>query len=248
MSLVLYPAIDVRGGQCVRLSQGDYQQETIYEKNPMHAVERFVLNGAEWIHVVDLDGARSGELINLQVIAEMVKEAGIPIQVGGGVRDMDRVERLLDLGISRVIIGSAAIDDPKFVQQALEKYSKQIVIGIDARDGKVATHGWLETSTVSAEECARNMVELGAERFVFTDISRDGMLSGVNIEAVRALAQSCGKQVIASGGVRSLDDIVQLARYQKEGVDGVIIGKALYSGAFDLPEALAVAREEAVVE
>ncbi|SHE94951.1 1-(5-phosphoribosyl)-5-[(5-phosphoribosylamino)methylideneamino] imidazole-4-carboxamide isomerase [Seinonella peptonophila] len=244
MKFTLYPAIDIRGGRCVRLKQGDYQQETIYADDPVQVAERFVQEGAEWIHVVDLDGAREGELINLQVIRNMVQATGIPIQVGGGVRDMDRLERLLSIGVDRIIIGSAAIDHPEFVAQALRAYGRRIAIGIDARDGMVATHGWLDTSKISAEKCAIEMANLGAETFIFTDIARDGMLSGVNVEAVAALAKACGREVIASGGVRSLTDIKQLASVSTDGVGGVIIGKALYTHAFQLLEALTVARQE----
>lgn len=243
MSFILYPAIDIRGGKCVRLTQGDYGQETVYGEDPVAVAAQWMEAGAEWIHIVDLDAARSGELVNLPVIEAIVKTCRIPVQVGGGVRDMDRLQRLLHLGVSRVVIGSAAIDHPGFVEESLSQYGKQIAIGIDAREGKVATHGWLDTSEVTAEELARKMVEYGAETFIFTDISRDGMLSGVNVEAVRALARACGKEVIASGGVRSLADLRQLAKLQQEGIAGVIIGKALYTGAIRLEEALAVTRE-----
>lgn len=243
MSLVLYPAIDIRGGQCVRLTQGDYEAETVYEQDPLKVARRFVAAGAEWIHVVDLDGAREGKLHNLQVIAKIAALKDVKVQVGGGVRNMERLEQLLSLGVERAIIGSAAIDDPAFAEAALQEYGQRVVIGIDAREGKVATHGWLNTSEMSAEACAREMVARGAKTFIFTDIARDGMLSGVNVEAVQRLAKACGEQVIASGGVKSLEDLRQLARLEQEGIAGVIIGKALYTGAFSLSEALQAVAE-----
>lgn len=243
MSLVLYPAIDIRGGQCVRLTQGDYEAETVYEQDPLKVAYRFVSEGAEWIHVVDLDGAREGKPQNLQAIKQIASLKDVKVQVGGGVRNMQRLEQLLSMGVERVIIGSAAIDNPAFAEAALDKYGKRVVIGIDAREGKVATHGWLNTSEMSAEDCAREMVARGAKTFIFTDISRDGMLSGVNIQAVQRLAKACGEQVIASGGVKSLEDLRQLARLEQEGITGVIIGKALYTGAFSLLEALQAVAE-----
>lgn len=243
MSFVLYPAIDIRGGKCVRLTQGDYGRETVYAEDPLEMAERWIEAGAEWLHLVDLDAARSGEMVNLPVIEKLVRASSIPVQVGGGVRDMERLKKLLGIGVSRVVIGSAAIDHPEFVREALSQYGSQIAIGLDARDGKVATHGWLDLSEVRVEELAREMVSCGAETFIFTDISRDGMLSGVNVEAVRKLAQACGKSVIASGGVRSLEDIRRLAQVQGEGVAGAIIGKALYTEAIQLSEALKAAAE-----
>ncbi|SFI63250.1 1-(5-phosphoribosyl)-5-[(5-phosphoribosylamino)methylideneamino]imidazole-4-carboxamide isomerase [Thermoflavimicrobium dichotomicum] len=243
MSFTIYPAIDIRGGKCVRLKQGDYGQETVYGEDPLQIAEQFIQAGAEWIHVVDLDAARSGELINLPVIKKLVQNSSVPVQVGGGVRDMERLERWLDLGVRRVVIGSAAIDNPSFVRQALERYGSQIAVGLDAREGYVATHGWLDTSHVKAEELACEMIRYGAETFIFTDISRDGMLSGVNIEAVVALAEATKKQVIASGGVRSLEDIERLLAVRPKGVAGVIIGKALYTNKIRLNDAIQMVRE-----
>lgn len=242
MTFTIYPAIDLRGGKCVRLIQGDYTQETVYGEDPVQVALEWERQGAEWLHLVDLDAARTGELTNLFVIEQIVERLSIPVQMGGGVRNFDRLKRLLDKGIARVVIGSAAIDQPAFVQRALAQYADQIAIGIDARAGKVATHGWLQTSEVTAEELAKEMVKLGAQRLIFTDISRDGMLSGVNLEAIRRLAQASGVEVIASGGVRTLQDIETLLRYQHEGIGGVIVGKALYTGQFNLIDALKMGR------
>ncbi|MFC4077495.1 1-(5-phosphoribosyl)-5-[(5-phosphoribosylamino)methylideneamino]imidazole-4-carboxamide isomerase [Salinithrix halophila] len=242
MNFTLYPAIDLRGGQCVRLFQGDYDAETVYDKDPVAVARRWVEQGAEWLHVVDLDAARSGEPVNLPVIREVVSAIEVPIQVGGGVRDMDRLEALLDLGVARVVIGSAAIDDPDFVQAALARHGDQIALGLDARNGRVATHGWLDDSEVLAEDLAQKMVSLGAETFIFTDISRDGTLSGPNIPAVRNLALATGKKVIASGGVKSVSNLLELSRYRVEGVEGAIVGKALYTGDVELSEALSAVK------
>ncbi|SDW45770.1 1-(5-phosphoribosyl)-5-[(5-phosphoribosylamino)methylideneamino] imidazole-4-carboxamide isomerase [Marininema mesophilum] len=244
MSFVVYPAIDLRGGKCVRLYQGDYEAETVYDEDPLTVARRWVNEGAEWLHVVDLDGARSGDPIHLPVIREITRTLQIPVQMGGGVRDMARLEELLEWGVSRVIIGSAAIDDPEFVKAALGSYGDRVALGLDAWDGRVATHGWQENSGVLVEDLAKEMVAFGAETFIFTDISRDGTLHGPNIPAVRNLAFASGKRVIASGGVHSVADIQELARHQDEGVTGVIVGKALYTANVDLAEALARLKEE----
>ncbi|GGE04259.1 1-(5-phosphoribosyl)-5-[(5-phosphoribosylamino) methylideneamino] imidazole-4-carboxamide isomerase [Marinithermofilum abyssi] len=242
MSFTLYPAIDLRGGQCVRLFQGDYDAETVYG-DPVEAARRWVTAGAEWLHVVDLDAAKTGEPVNLPVIKEIAVALDVPVQVGGGVRNMERLKALLELGVSRVVIGSAAIDDPDFVKQALAQYGDRIALGLDARDGRVATHGWLDVSEVLAENLAKEMVRYGAETFIFTDISRDGTLTGPNIPAVRSLARACGKEVIASGGVRNIHNLVELAKHREEGVSGAIVGKALYTGDVDLAEALRTLKE-----
>lgn len=240
MAFTIYPAIDIRGGKCVRLIQGDYNQETVYADDPVQVAQKWQEQGAQWLHLVDLDAARTGEWTNRSVIEQILANVSIPVQVGGGIRNLERLERLLQLGVARVVIGSAAIDQPAFVRRALAQYAEQIAIGIDARQGKVAIHGWQETAEVSAEELAQEMVKLGAKRFIFTDISRDGMLTGVNLSAVRQLAQITGVEVIASGGVRTLGDIEQLCTYHDEGIGGVIIGKALYTGQIALADALKI--------
>jgi phosphoribosylformimino-5-aminoimidazole carboxamide ribotide isomerase len=246
MSFVVYPAIDLRGGRCVRLYQGDYDAETVYAQDPVAVARQFAREGVRWLHVVDLDAARSGEAVNEDVIRAIVAAVDIPVQVGGGVRTRERLERLWSIGVQRAVIGSAAIDDPEFVRTALADYGDRIALGVDAREGRVATHGWLKTAEVSAEELAVEMARHGAETFIFTDISRDGTLQGPNVEAVRSLARACGKQVIASGGVRDVSDLAELARYQQEGVAGAIVGRALYTGDIRLSEAVrAVEGEEA---
>ncbi|MDQ0254580.1 phosphoribosylformimino-5-aminoimidazole carboxamide ribotide isomerase [Evansella vedderi] len=235
----IYPAIDIRGGKCVRLLQGDYDKETVYGDSPFEMAKGFGEKGANWIHMVDLDGAKAGEPVNHEVVLRTAQELEAQVQVGGGIRTRESVEKYLSGGVSRVILGSAAISDPQFVKEMLAEYGgKRIAIGIDARDGYVATHGWLETSEVKAEELAQQLVSFGAETFIMTDISRDGMLTGPNTEAIASLGDVTGKEVIASGGVSELADLKELARRSGEGISGAIVGKALYTGRFSLEEAL----------
>lgn len=234
----LYPAIDLRGGRCVRLLQGDYDCETVYDTDPVAVAKRWESEGAKWLHLVDLDAARTGEPINLPVIRQIAAAVHIPIQVGGGIRDRKRADELFAAGVRRLILGSAAIENVAFVKQLLIDHGDRIAIGIDARDGFVATHGWLETSQVKAEDLAIELVRAGAQTFIFTDISRDGTLSGPNTHAIRKLAEVSGGKVIASGGVSSTEDLVRLAAHAEQGVVGAIIGRALYTGDVVLSEAL----------
>jgi phosphoribosylformimino-5-aminoimidazole carboxamide ribotide isomerase len=233
----LYPAIDIRGGKCVRLIQGDYNQETVYNDSPLEAALAWAEQGGKWIHLVDLDGAKAGEPVNHQLIGDIARSVKVPVQTGGGLRTVENVERLLSLGVSRVIIGTAAIEDRPFVEEVLRRFGEQVAIGIDARNGYVATRGWLETSEVKAEELAVQLAELGAKTFIFTDISRDGMMQGPNVEAIVRLAQVSGQSVIASGGVSRYEDLDALAAHADKGVAGAIIGKALYTGSIELAEA-----------
>lgn len=233
----LYPAIDIRGGKCVRLIQGDYNQETVYNDNPLEAALNWAEQGGKWIHLVDLDGAKAGEPVNHQLIGDIARSVKVPVQTGGGLRTVENVERLLSLGVSRVIIGTAAIEDRPFVEEVLRRFGEQVAIGIDARNGYVATRGWLETSEVKAEELAVQLAEQGAKTFIFTDISRDGMMQGPNVEAIVRLAQVSGQSVIASGGVSRYEDLEALAAHADKGVAGAIIGKALYTGSIELAEA-----------
>lgn len=236
---VVYPAIDIRGGKCVRLVQGDYAQETVYHDTPSVVAKDWEAQGAAWIHLVDLDGAKAGQPVNEKAIAEIASSVQIPVQVGGGLRSMAAVEKLLQAGVQRVILGTAAIEDQAFVEEALAKHADRIAIGIDARNGYVATRGWLETSEVKAEELAKALADKGAETFIFTDISRDGMMQGPNVDAIVRMAQVSGRSVIASGGVSRLEDLERLAGYADEGVSGAIVGKALYMGAIQLDLAIA---------
>jgi phosphoribosylformimino-5-aminoimidazole carboxamide ribotide isomerase len=237
-NFTIYPAIDILGGNCVRLIQGDYDQETVYGNSPLEMAKRFSEAGAEWIHTVDLDGAKLGMRVNHEHVIAIAKQLDARVQVGGGIRTPEDVAAYLDNGVDRVILGSSAIKDPEFVKAMLKQYGAKIAIGIDARDGFVATEGWLETSKVTAEALGIELASHGAEVFIFTDISRDGMLLGPNTEAIAALARATGKEVIASGGMSTLDDINDLKKYESDGIGGAIIGKALYTNQFTLTEAL----------
>jgi len=243
---ILYPALDLKDGQCVRLTRGDYNAMTVYNSEPPAVAAEFADAGAKWLHVVDLDAAREGDPSQLDqpvrdnrdVIAQIVGRVSIPIQVGGGIRTMQRLERLFEAGVSRCILGTAAVSNPAFVTEALRNYGERIAIGVDAKDGMVAVHGWTETSDVSATELGKRLAAAGATRVIFTDIARDGMLGGPNVQAIVRMAQETGLAVIASGGVRSAENLVELARHRSEGVAGAIIGKALYTGHVNLREAI----------
>ncbi|MDQ1000865.1 phosphoribosylformimino-5-aminoimidazole carboxamide ribotide isomerase [Neobacillus niacini] len=235
MTLTIYPAIDMRGGNCVRLLQGDYDKETIYGDSPFDMARVFAADGAEWIHMVDLDGAKDGHRVNDRFVIEAAKQLKVKVQIGGGIRSEADILHYLENGITRVIIGSIAVSNPEFAIEMIQKYGKRIVVGIDAKNGYVATHGWLNTSEVKAVELSKRFADAGAETFIFTDIATDGTLSGPNIAAVCEMAEVTGKTVIASGGVSSLADLRAL---NAEGVQGAIVGKALYENRFTLKEAL----------
>ncbi len=269
MAFIIYPAIDLRQGQVVRLRQGDPAAQTVFGDDPAAAARRWADQGADWLHVVNLDGAFSGQgrdsslpsvaqhdsggadlnlnlnlslSLNLSRLAEIRAAVSLPIQFGGGVRMVEDVARALTLGATRVVLGTVAVRQPEVVAGAVARFgAERIVVGIDARDGMVATHGWLETSALDALTVARRMADLGVLRIVFTDIARDGTLTGVNVAATAALAQASGLKIIASGGVASLDDIRALADHVSDGIEGVIVGQALYTGAISLTEALSSA-------
>jgi phosphoribosylformimino-5-aminoimidazole carboxamide ribotide isomerase len=236
---LLYPAIDIRGGKAVRLLRGDYNAMTVYNDNPASVAKGFEEQGARFIHVVDLDGAKEGSQQNRAVIAEVVKSVQVPVQVGGGIRNGETLEALFALGVSRCILGTAAVEKPDFVKDALKEYGEKIAIGIDAKDGMVAVNGWLETSSVSAIELGQQLKQWGATRIIFTDISRDGTLTGPNIPAIVEMAKHTELSVIASGGVKETSDLLKLAEYRNQGVAGAIIGKAIYTGNIDLRQAIA---------
>jgi phosphoribosylformimino-5-aminoimidazole carboxamide ribotide isomerase len=237
-AFTIYPAIDMRGGKCVRLLQGDYNKETVYGDSPFEMAKLFAEQGAEWIHMVDLDGAKEGKRINDRFVLEVAKSLNVKVQIGGGIRTEEDVAYYLENGVDRVILGSAAISNPPFVKEMLAKYGSQIAIGIDAKDGFVATEGWLNTSTIKATELGKELAAVGAETFIFTDIATDGMLSGPNVQAVAEMARVTGKNVIASGGVSSLEDLQRLKKFAEAGVIGAIVGKALYTKQFTVAEAL----------
>ena len=233
------PAIDLRGGRCVRLYQGDYAQETVYSDDPVEVALRWQEAGAVRLHVVDLDGAAQGEPANLDVVASIAGSIWTPLQLGGGIRSIDTIERAIAMGAGRVVLGTSAVGDPGLVETACHEFGADaIIVGVDARDGLVATRGWLETSGIAAIDLVRSMKSLGVGRFVYTDIARDGTMTEPNFQAIEDLMKSADASVIASGGVSTLEHLSRLAGL---GVEGAIVGKALYEGAIDLREAIAVA-------
>jgi phosphoribosylformimino-5-aminoimidazole carboxamide ribotide isomerase len=241
-AFTIYPAIDMRGGKCVRLLQGDYNKETVYGDSPLEMARLFVEQGAQWIHMVDLDGAKEGKRINDRFVLEVAKKLSVNVQIGGGIRTEEDIVYYLENGVARVILGSAAIANPPFVKEMLKKYGERIAIGLDAKNGFVATEGWLNTSNVKATELGKELAEAGAQTFIFTDIATDGMLTGPNVQAVVEMARATGKNVIASGGVSSLADLRTLTEFAADGVVGAIVGKALYTKQFTLAEALEAVR------
>ena len=242
--MILFPAIDIINGRCVRLTEGKFECETVFAEDPAEMAVRWADAGAEYLHVVDLDGALAGQSSNTEVIKRILAKVKIPVQVGGGIRTLANIEKMLALGVTRVILGSVAVRDPELVRAACQKFPGQVVVGIDAKNGEVAVEGWGIGGGIGAVELAKKMAAVGVERIIFTDISRDGMLSGVNVEATAELAKTSGIKVIASGGVSSLADIKALQAHAADGIEGCIIGKAIYTGALDLKEALAVLKEE----
>ena len=234
----ILPAIDLLDGRCVRLYQGDYQQSQIYHENPVEVARQWADQGATRLHLVDLDGAKVGQPVNLAAIEAIIRAVDIPVQVGGGLRDRASVAELLELGVGRVILGTVAVEQPELVASLCQEFPNQIVVGIDARNGKVATRGWLETSTVEATDLAQQMEKLGAAAIIYTDIHRDGTLVGPNLDALREIAAPLDIPVIASGGVSALRDLLSLLSLEPLGVNGVIVGKALYTGDVDLKEAI----------
>lgn len=244
--MLVIPAVDLREGKCVRLVEGRLDKETVYSDEPAAMAALWQSQGARMLHVVDLDGAFAGAPKNLDVLREILSAVEIPVQVGGGIRSMETIELLLDMGVNRVILGTAAILDPGLVSEACRKYQEAILVGIDGRNGQVAIEGWGLTVEKETVELALEMKNLGVKRVVFTDIRRDGTLQGPNLEATGQLAKKTGLKVVASGGVTTLNDLRSIRDMESLGVDSVIMGKALYSGAINLREALAVADGEEV--
>ena len=244
--MLLIPAIDLREGKCVRLVEGRLDKETVYSDDPAAMAALWQDQGAHMLHVVDLDGAFAGAPKNLDVLKEILAAVEIPVQMGGGIRSMETIELLLGMGVARVILGTVAILNAELVAEACSKYGEAVLVGIDGRNGQVAIEGWGLTVEKGTVELALDMKHLGVKRVVFTDIRRDGKLQGPNLEATGQLAQATGLKVVASGGVSTLSDLWSIRAMESLGVDAVIMGKALYSGAIDLREALAVADGEEV--
>ena len=240
--MIIFPAIDLCDGKCVRLLRGDFAQETVYSDRPEETALRWEREGAEFLHVVDLDGALAGKPRNTDVIKKILSAVQIPIEVGGGIRTLETIENTMELGVRRVILGSAAVQNRSLVKEACRRYGDRIVVGIDAKDGIVAIDGWGVSGGISAIELAQELSSFGLKIIIYTDIARDGTLSGVNIEATSKLATESGVDIIASGGVRSLEDIHALKKRESEGIIGVIAGKSIYEGTLSLSEAIAAAR------
>ncbi|MGE0103496.1 MAG: 1-(5-phosphoribosyl)-5-[(5-phosphoribosylamino)methylideneamino]imidazole-4-carboxamide isomerase [Blastocatellales bacterium] len=240
--MIIIPAIDLRSGRCVRLTQGQASAETVYSESPLKVAKRWVEEGAEMLHIVNLDAAlNKDDSDNLRALENILYEINIPVQFGGGVRSLEDVRRLDELGATRIVIGTTAIENPHLLSAIIDEFGSTIVVGVDARDGKVALRGWEKLSNIDAIDLAIRVADMGIERIVYTDIARDGMLSGINLDATRQIAEASGLKVTASGGVASLDDIYAVKDLEEFGVDSVIVGKALYEGRFTLEEALEAA-------
>ena len=235
--MLIIPAIDIKDGRCVRLFQGEMDKETIYFDRPIDAARHWVKEGAKFIHVVDLNGAVEGHPVHTREVEAICKETGLSVQLGGGLRSMESVEAALALGVSRVVVGTAAYDNQEFLRALCKRFPEKIVAGIDARNGRVAVKGWKETTSMHAVELAKRCAADGASRIIYTDISRDGTREGVNVQETLKLARSISIPVIASGGVARLEDIGRLLPLEADGVEGVIIGRALYNGSFSFKEA-----------
>ncbi len=233
----IIPAIDILGGRCVRLFQGDYKLTEVFNDNPVDVAKKWIESGASKLHLVDLDGAKEGKPVNHETIKAIIKAVDVPVQVGGGLRNYSAVASVLALGVQHAIIGTVAVERPQLISHLCQEFPGQIMVGIDARDGKVATKGWLDTSEILATDLARQMAKLKVATIVYTDIHRDGTLNGPNIEALRELATAINIPVIASGGVSSITDLLSLLALEPIGVEGAIIGRALYTGDISITEA-----------
>ena len=240
--MILFPAIDLKDGQCVRLLQGDMNKATVFSNDPIAQALSFASAGFKWLHVVDLDGAVEGQSVNGGVVGEIVAASKIQVQLGGGIREFSAVEKWLEAGVERVILGTAALHSPELVRRACRVFPGRICGGIDGRGGFVAVQGWVEQSSISVLDLSRRFEDAGATAIIYTDIGRDGAMKGVNIEATRSLAQKISTPVIASGGVATLEDLKKVKMLEKEGVAGVIAGRAFYEGQLDMAEAQKIIR------
>jgi len=237
--MIIFPAIDLIGGCAVRLTMGDYGKKTVYSDSPLDVARRFKEAGAEYLHAVDLDGAKTGGTPNFEVVRMLASESGLKVEIGGGIRDMATVEKYLSAGVFRVIIGSAAVKNPEFLKEAVDRYGERIAVGVDVKDGKVAIHGWLETTDCECFDFCKRMEAVGVSTVICTDISKDGMMKGTNLDLYRRLTEQIGINIVASGGVSSMDDVNALRAMN---VYGAILGKALYTGALSLFDAIKAAK------
>lgn len=236
----LFPAIDLVGGKAVRLVCGDYNQMTVYDSNPIRVAKKFAVDGAKYLHVVDLEGARDGNTPNLETVRRLIQESGLFVEIGGGIRSLETVKAYVNAGASRIIIGTAAVTDPQFLNAALARYGDKIAVGVDVRNGMVAIKGWTELSALTCFDFCKQLEAKGVQTVICTDISKDGLLSGTNLDLYRELVKRFSLQITASGGITTLDDVKTLSRM---GLYGAILGKALYQGSLSLPEALTAVRE-----
>jgi phosphoribosylformimino-5-aminoimidazole carboxamide ribotide isomerase len=239
--MLIIPAIDIKDGRCVRLFQGDMDKETVYFEKPLDAARHWEKEGATFIHIVDLNGAVEGRPVHTSEVAMICRETSLSVELGGGLRTIEAAETALGLGVSRVVIGTAAYDNAEFLRALSKKFPEKIVVGIDARNGKVAVKGWKETTSMNAIDLAKRCETDGASRIIYTDVSRDGTREGINIEETRKIAQALSIPTIASGGVATLEDVRALKPLEQEGVEGVIVGRALYAGAFRFTDAVTLA-------
>jgi phosphoribosylformimino-5-aminoimidazole carboxamide ribotide isomerase len=237
--LILFPAIDIRGGKAVRLIQGDYEKETRYDDDPVVAARRWVDGGARWLHIVDLDGARAGEPVNLEHVRRIVAAVNVPVQIGGGLRDSKKVEEAISSGAERVVLGTAAVRDPEMAEAIAAAHGERVVASVDARSGRVAAEGWTEQSELAATEVIAELSRRGLRRFVFTPVDVDGLMEGPDLDSLREVAGATDSDLIYSGGIGSLDDLRAIAGLGLENVEGVIVGRALYEQRFTVAEARA---------
>ena len=241
MSFVVYPAVDISDGRCVRLLQGRFGTETVYSDDPVQVALGFSSAGARWLHIVDLDGAKTGVPANRELVLEVVRRASCPVQAGGGLRSLDDVEQVLAAGANRAVLGTVALEDPEELARACSRYGERIAVSLDARSGELATHGWTVGTGMSVEEAVQTFEEAGVSLFIYTDVSRDGTMSGPDLEGLAKLTSLTDVPVVASGGVSTLEEIARVAARRRQGVAGVIVGRALYEGKFTVREALLAA-------
>lgn len=237
--MIILPAIDLRDGKCVRLYKGDFDKSEVVAESALETALSFKEAGAEYIHMVDLDGALKGKGVNYSIVSEVIEKVNIPVELGGGIRDIETIDYLINIGVSRVILGTAALNNPEFVKTAVKKYGDRIAVGIDAKDGYVAVDGWINVSKVNYVDFAKEMENIGVKTIIFTDISKDGTLQGPNLEQLSNIQQSVSCNIIASGGIKDIEDLKVI---NKMGIYGAITGKAIYSGNIDLKEAIGVCK------
>jgi phosphoribosylformimino-5-aminoimidazole carboxamide ribotide isomerase len=237
MSFTVFPAVDISGGKCVRLLQGRFGTETVYSDDPAKVAIGFSRAGARWLHIVDLDGAKTGERINRELVLEVIKAASCPVQAGGGLRTLDDVEEVLAAGANRAVLGTIALEDPEEMARACKRYGERIAVSLDARGGELASHGWTVGTGVPVLDAVKSFETAGVARFIYTDVSRDGTMSGPDIKGLMRLKEATELPVVASGGIASLDDLKQVARLASEGISGAIVGRAFYENKFDVKEA-----------